>query len=876
MRRHCMEDGKRTLLGDAWRPAAVSTLVLLALLALPSSAFAAFGFESLSSSFAGVGGVTGSLPAGSHPESWTTRLTFSSSEAGGERRVEDNLKELRIELPTGLAAVTGSFPHCPRAMFVEEACPSATAVGSIELTANVELPMATLYLLEPLPGLAAQLGFHTRRVASTIDLSISPRPPYGLIAALTNVSQAVEVFSSDIKLEGRPEGNPFLVLPRSCDEPLQTGFTGSSWQDPGTTVRGTAPEPQSLGGCQSLGYSPVLNVAPTTTAAASPTAFDVTVDVPDQGLFSPAGRATADTRAATVTLPPGLTINPPIAAGLVACTPAELAAEEPDSQPGQGCPKSSKLGTATVTTPLFSEALEGTVYLALPAGSDSPIVSGASSSRFTLELVLRDAERGVLVALPINVDADARSGRLTASFEEIPPLPISHLEMHLNSGGHAPLTTPATCGPHSIDYSLTPSSGNPPLSASQSFVTFSSECSPGFHPALSAGTVSSAAGHSSAFVLELSGGAAAPNPAGFDVSLPPGLSASFAAASVCPEPQVAGGDCPTASKLGYARIAVGTGPEPLWIPLDEDPDSAVYLAGPYKGAPYSLLIVVPAQAGPFDLGDVILRAPITIDPSTAQADVSIEELPQILAGVPLHYRALRVVLDRPGFIRNPTSCETAEITGTARSAEGGSASLADRFQAADCAALPFRPKLQLTLSGPVGRNGHPNLRATLRNDVEGAALKSAAFALPAGELLDLRRIRELCPREAPVGGCPRASQLGSVRLFSPSLQAPIEGPIYLRVPDARLPALAGELRSGGLRFLLHGRTTDAEGHFGVTLTSLPDIPISRAVLDLPGGRRGIVVNSRSLCRGRGEVTATLNAHSGKRRHLKIRPKVAGC
>jgi hypothetical protein len=339
---------------------------------------------------------------------------------------------------------------------------------------------------------------------------------------------------------------------------------------------------------------------------------------------------------------------------------------------------------------------------------------------------------------------------------------------------------------------------------------------------------------------------------------------------------VTSGGCPAGSKLGYTRIAIGSGPEPLWVPSGDQPDSAVYLAGPYQGAPYSLLIVLQAQTGPFELGSVILRAPITVDPTTAQASISIKELPQILDGIPLHYRSIRVVLDRAGFIRNPTSCEPTEITGTAKAVDGSSARLAARFQAADCAALSFKPKLFLRLSGALGRNGHPALRATLRTDPSGAALKSAAFALPAGELLDLRHVRELCSRALPVGQCPSSSRLGTLRLQSPSLQAPLEGPVYLRVPSHRLPDLSAELSSGALSFVLGGRTTDSGGRLGVSLESLPDIPLSSAVLNLAGGRRGILVNSRSLCGKRGSATASFSAHNGMRRRLRVRVGADRC
>jgi hypothetical protein len=842
----------------------------------PSPARAAFGFESLSSVFSATGGATGAMSAGSHPESFSTTLAFNVGGPPDELRPEGFVRNLRIELPVGLVATPALLPQCSRIAFLEDACSPSTAVGTIDFASPVPLETSTVFLLDALPGQTAELGFHASHIPIGIDISISSTPPYGSTASLTNISQEVELFSLTLRLEGSPNGNAFLTLPRSCADSLQTGFAAFSWDDPTAGVFATSPESQPLVDCGDLPYAPALQVAPTTSAAASPSGLVVRLDAPDPGLTSLTGRTAADTGSAILRLPPGLTINPPAAAGLTACTTAELAAEEPDSPPGQGCPRSSSLGTATVTTPLFSEPIDGTVYLGVPEGSASAISTSQSATRLALYLVLHDAERGILLSVPIQLDADPGTGRLSASLDQIPQLPLTHLELHFDSGTRAPLTTSATCGSEAIAYSLAPSSGNPPVEGADSFTTSGPDCNARFVPALSAGTTSNAAGHFAAFVFALSQGAAAPNPSAFSVTLPSGLSAAFGAVTPCPDGQAVSGACPAGSKLGYAQIALGSGPEPLWVPPGEEPDSAVYLAGPYKGAPYSLVIVVPGQAGPFDLGTVVLRAPIAIDPRTARASLSIDELPQILDGVPLHYRTIRVVLDRPGFIRNPTSCEPTAITGTARATDGSTAAISSRFQAADCAALGFRPKLSLQLSGAVRRNGHPGVRAVLRGDPDDAAVSSANITLPSRELLDLRHLRGLCPRDAGADRCPKSSRLGHLRLATSLLTDPLEGPVYLRVPRHRLPEVSAELRSGQLDFVVAGRTTDANGRFGIKLESIPDVPFTEAVLSLPGGRKGIVVNSRSLCGGIGVVAASLGAHNGRVRALRIRPNVRGC
>jgi len=860
-----------------WLLGALATLAtLVALLgALPSPAHADFGLQAVGSSFFADGSATGALLAGSHPETWITTVAFNATDVSGELHADGSLKDLRVELPRGLAAVASLRPRCSRLDFLAEACRPEAAVGSIDFVPKLPHAPFTVYLLDPIQGQAMQLGFHAEHVPTTIGISISPGPPYRAIASLTNLSQVFEPLSLTLTLEGSPGGEPFLTLPSSCAYPAEATFAASSWQATNAAVEEPAPEPQALVDCSSLRYSPDLRVNPTTSEIASPSGIDLAFDAPDSGISSPGGRAAANTETAGVTLSSGLSINPPVAAGLAGCTAAELAAETRSPAPADGCPAASKLGTANVTTPLLSEPIAGAIYLRAPAGPTDAVDADQAGFRFDLDLVLRSDERGVRLAVPLRVHADPVTGRLTASLEQIPQLPVAHLELHFNSGAHAPLTTAATCGSEAIVYSLAPSSGNPPVAGADMFTISAPACDARFAPTLDAGTTSNAAGRSAPFVFELSQGAADPALSGLIVTLPPGLGAAFSGVESCPEGQATNGDCPAGSKVGYARIALGSGPEPLWVPPGEHPDSAVYLAGPYKGAPYSLVIVVPGEAGPFDLGPVVLRAPITIDPRTARASISVEGLPQILDGVPLRYRTIRIVLDRPGFIRNPTSCEPTAITGTARAADGRTAAISDRFQAADCAALRFRPKLSLRLSGAVGRNGHPGVRAVVRGDPKGAAIASANIELPAGELLDLRHLRGLCPRGVTVDRCPKSSLLGNLRLATALIDEPLEGPVYLRVPRHRLPGLSAEVRSGDLGFIVDGRTTAAHGRFGISLGSLPDIPLSEAVLNLPGGRKGIIVNSRSLCGSKKKVAATFTAHSGRGFQLGVRAQVKG-
>lgn len=848
-------------------PAVLLGLVSLLIMAAPA-AQATFGLQSVSTAFTAQGGDLGAQAAGSHPEAWSTTLAFNTIGAPGSEHPDGAVKDLHITLPPGLVGSPALLPECAHTDYVDDACPESTAVGTVSLNISQPLPVLPVYLLEPLAGQAAQLGFHVLQVSVTIDLSISPRPPHNLVASITNVSQIADLFGTVLTIDGAPNDNPFLTLPRSCPDPLQSTFSVASWQAPATLVPASSPDPQIVTDCGALAYAPALAVQPTTSQAAAPSGLDLTLDAPDEGLASPGGRAHADTERAVLHLPAGMTVNPPVAAGLAACDPAQLAAETPGGAPGDGCPQASKLGSAKVQTPLFAKPLAGTIYLAKP---DDPATATAGAENpfdtlLALHLVIEDPERGVLLAMPIAIAADPGTGRLTATLDQIPQFPISRLELHFNSGPHAPLTTPGGCGSETIAYALTPSSGNAPLRGGDSFTT-TGNCAPRFAPTLAAGTSNPVAGRSSSFVLDLSQASGEENLSRLSLNLPPGLSADFAAVRRCPEALAAAGRCPADSRVGFARIAAGNGATPLWIPEAGRAPSAVYLAGPYAGGAVSLVVVVPAQAGPFDLGTFVTRAAITVDPETAQARIDLDPLPQVLKGIPVAYRTVRVVLDRAGFIRNPTSCAAAAVQASVESTAGTTAVASNGFQVGDCGLLGFRPRVTVHLLGPTGRGSHPRLRAVVKARPGDANVRGAGFTLPAAELLDSRHIRKVCTRaEFAAGHCPASSAYGRVRAWTPLLGRPLSGRVFLRESDNKLPDLAVAL-GGEVDLELSGRIDSSHGRLRIALQRLPDVPLSKVVLNMPGGKRGLLANTGGLCARRWRAGGSFNAQNGKRHNL---------
>jgi hypothetical protein len=845
--------------------------------------------------------------AGAHPD---LNIDFELATGPGGIPAA-NARSLGFELPPGLLANSAAVVPCTLAQLLSaepespapSGCPQDSQVGVAEIHV---LSATDAVFREPLYAMAAPGGGHLARLGLialhapllidvgmrpedhglTLSLQGLPVPEYAVLLGLRTTvwgvpadpahdDQRITPYealyaggSPDLPDGRRPSGlgpRPFLFNPTSCQGPLSLVVSTTSYALPDLLRRSATLPP--LTSCGLLAFSPRLALNPGTSDPDSPSGLDLDLSLPEDGIADPGLPVQAAPRRIDLRLPPGFALNPPGAAGLAGCSASEigLLSREPprfDAEPAR-CPSAAKIGTAELTTPLLGEPLAGRLYLAAPG-------LAPQGSSFAAFLVLEG--EGVNVKLPIRLDAGEADGLISVSVDDLPQLALSRFELHLEQGPRAVFHTPSRCGPLAIDYELASWAGRPPIRSSAP-VALDRDCPTGrFAPGLSAGSVNDRAGASSVFTAEVRRSDGESSLSGLSLLLPPGLSAALGSVPLCPPDPAAAGACPPASRLGYLRVALGPGPAPLWVPSGPDPDSAVYLAGPYRGAPYSLLATVPARAGPFDFGAVTERAAVHIDSSEARARVDFEPLPRILAGVPLDYRAVRLVLDRPDFIHNPTSCQPMRVAGTATSSGGSLAALSDRFQAADCAALRFRPRVSLHLSTPA-RNAHPALRTTVRSAAGEADISAAGFSLPSAELLDLHRLRALCPRDLAVDRCPPDSRLGSVRIWSPLSAAPLEGPVYLREPAKGLPDLITEVRGGGVELILHGHITGAEGSTGIALTSLPDLALSKAVITLSGGRHGIIVNSKPLCRdpdpGRGE--ATFAAHNGKRR--LFRPKL---
>ena len=807
----------------------------------------------------------------------------------------ENLRDVVTHVPPGVVGNPTATPlRCTAAQLAQPdptpglqipICPADSQVGLALLNGNDVIP---LYNLVAPRGMPAQFGFYYLGIVVTLHPELRPSDN-GIDIVSEQVPSSTPVPKFEATFWGVPadpshdnirarctlglygaNGNlchtdapqvPFLRQPTSCSgAPLPWSVEIDTYKNPGVFHRADATTP-AIEGCEKVPFDPDLSLAPTEQGAHAPSGLDVSLAMPqDWGRDS---ISQADLRAVTLALPEGMAVNPASADGLEACTDAQLRLGL--EGPAQ-CPDGAKLGSLELTTPLLDHPVAGSVYLRTQASKDP-----ASGEMYRLAIVLHSDQDGIDVKLPGSLRIDPDTGQLTTVFSDLPQLPFESMQLHLDAGPRAPLTTPQACGTYAAAATLTGWNGKT-LTAEPGF-TVDQDCAASpFSPGFSAGTANPIAGAFSPFALRVTRDPGQPNLARIDVTLPEGQLAKLAGVPVCSGGQAASGECPDASRVGRVVSAVGEGSSPLYIPQAGKAPTAVYLAGPYKGAPYSILARVPAQAGPFDLGNVLVRSALRVDPETTQASVESDPLPQIFGGIPVRYRDVRVEVDRPEFTLNPTDCRPTAVTGTIASASGQSAEVSDRYQVGDCAALGFKPKLAISLSGKTRRAGNPALTAVLTMPANGANISRAVVTLPHSEFIAQDHLDNVCTRvqyaaEGGGGaGCPKGSAYGRARAFSPLLDTPLEGPVYLRSNggDRELPDLVVSL-NGPIHVDLVGYIDSDKrtGGLRTTFARVPDAPVSKFVLKMPGGEKSLLENSTDICRGRHRSIVKMDGQNGR-------------
>ncbi|HEY3435489.1 MAG TPA: hypothetical protein VGK41_07525 [Solirubrobacterales bacterium] len=869
---------------------AAAALALLGVWASPAAAAEEFDKFAVESAFASV---TDSQ-AGKHADMTIgVKLTRDGNQPYALAR------DIEIELPPGVIGNPQAIPRCTAEQLGDSsensACPFESQVGTTLVRVVQPVPgvfKEPIYNMVPPKGtdIVARLGFIAVGWPAFINVRVDP-VDFGIIATAEGVpsasglSEAIstiwgvpsdpdhdedritpeESLEGEVPAEPRSvtPGGPFFSNPTDCSMTRQVRVTARSYQLPDQPSTKVASFPQ-ITGCGKLGFAPSFTTALTNPEAAAPSGLDTVTTIPQDE--SPQGLATSTLKSARVIFPRGIAINPAAGDGLQGCS---------DEQVGYGlnapanCPEAAKIGTIEAEVPALEKTLHGAVYQRTP-----------EPGRLFGLWVVAD-EQGVHLKLPARIEPDKETGQITAVFDGIdalgglPQVPVAGLKLNVYGGPRAPLSTPG-CGTYLTRFSFVPWSGRPAAEGTAPMQVTTGCGKGGFAPRINAGSLTPFAGAYTPFSFTLTRQDGESNPQTIALHMPQGLLAKLAGVPLCGEAEAASGACPAASRLGSLTASSGVGGAPLWIPQPGKAPTAAYLAGPYNGGPYSIVSVVPAQAGPFDLGLVVNRSAIRVDPDTSEATVLTDPLPQFLEGVPVTYRTVSVLVDRPEFTLNPTSCKPKQISATITAADGGVAQASTGFQATGCSKLPYSPKLKIAFKGQMKRSGNPAVRATLTQKPGQANTAAATVILPKSQFIDNSHINNPCTRvQFNAEACPPKSTLGTVEAKSPLLDQPLKGKLVFRSNggERELPDIVADLRGqNGIRVIQVGFIDSVNGRVRTRFLSVPDVPLSRAVFNFFGGKRGLIENSKNLCATRPRVEIRLKAQSG--RDSVTKPKIA--
>lgn len=732
---------------------------------------------------------------------------------------------------------------------------------------------------------------------------------------------------------GQTGDGTFITNPTTCFDPNQYPHLYSTWfrahsygeENPTFPVGSTPVEAKvesSSGeliqqeGCDKVPFDPTIGIDAGTTQVDSPSPATVDVKLP----FDPTkeggevreegkeGISQSHVRKAEVTLPKYMGLNPSGAQGLVACTDAQFKKGTRDYN--NECPKDSIIGTATVESPPLNAPLTGNVYVGEQKSTDPQ-----SGEEFRILIEAKEENEGVAVRLVGHTKADPSTGQLTAVFTEHPALemtgsqndlpeglpqaPFTSVKVHFD-GSKAVLTSPPVCSNESTSH-LEPWARPGENKPVDSKVTLTSDPTGGncptsmaarkFTPLYKAKTDSSKAGSYSPFHVTIARRDGEQELKVVDVTLPKGLTGKLAGIPYCSESDIAAAaansgkaelakpSCTGESLLGTATTQSGTGANPLKL------TGTVYLAGPYKGAPLSLVTVTPAVAGPFDLGTVVVRVALFVEPETAQIHAVSDVIPDVFGGVKLDLRSINLDIDRNQFMINPTNCAAQATTGAidgggadpTNSATFSSYAVNDPFQAIECNKLGFKPKLKVKLSGPTKRAKNPRLTATLTARKGDANVLRTALTMPHSLFLDQSHIGTVCTRpQLASHTCPKASVYGSAEAKSPLLTNKLKGKVFLVSSSHKLPDLLVDLR-GQVEIYLRGVISSKHGGLKTVFNNTPDVPVSKFVLKMKGGKKSLLVNSTNTCAKPQRAVLKIKGQNGKKvNNNKFKLNIASC
>jgi hypothetical protein len=880
--------------------------------------------------------------AAGHPKWGFTQFIVKHTGLGPLEEPVGEVGTVRVDLPVGLSVNPGATEQCPLAVFESGAENCLTTfpgskVGESQVTTSllgvVTEPTAPLtrvpvYNVVPVFGEAARFGLELAgnevflrgdvawgsdyHEGFTIDV------PKSLPTGLGGIVLRNRLVFEGTSGEGTTGDGTFLTTPSTClGEAFPWGPSGhiystwllaSSWEEkeeeekgegyvfPGSALppfESPIPEGAEPEECATIPYKPEVEVEPNTSATNSPAGAAVGITVPHllpDFVAAEDEQDSSTTKRAQVTLPLGMGINPSAANGLKTCSDAQF---HKGSKAAVECPPESKIGTVTIESPPLPEGnLEGDVYVGQQLSRDP-----TSGDEYRIFVDAESARYGLSVRLLGKVSANPATGQLTTTFDGTPQVPFTSFRLEFDPGARAVLSSPPTCGPARTTTVMTPWSGNPAARPNGDFILTSA---PGggacaktmagrpFSPGFGLAPRSNLAGAFSPQSIQITRPDGQQELKGAEIILAPGMTGKLAGIPYCSEAalgaaaansgkaEAANSSCAAASLVGTATVKAGTGPAPLQI------GGKVFLSGPWNGAPLSLAVVTPATAGPFDLGTVVVRVALFVEPETAQIRAVSDPIPDVFGGTQLSVRSVDIQLDRPNFTLNPTSCDPLASGGALR---GGGADptnpaafsafpVSVPFQTSACEKLPFRPKLSMRLFGGLKvarRSGHPKFRAVLVARGGDANIRRAAVTLPHSEFLDQSHIGTVCVKASlAANDCPARSIYGYARAKTPLLDDELAGPVYLVPSNHGLPDLLVDLR-GQVNIRLRGTISSAKARIKTVFETVPDVPVSKFVLTMKGGKKGLLANSRNLCAGPNFSFASFKAQNGKRLKKKKLP-----
>ncbi len=831
--------------------------------------------------------------AAGHPQYGITGFEFNSTASGLGRKPIGNVKRVRVDIPPGLAADPEALPACPVKTFEEDACPAETEVGKDELTAFVaaaNVPLsAPVYNLQQPPGLPLDFGIHASvpLVANEhifLEGHVSWNTDFHEYFEINNITKSIPLLKSKLIFNGRAGEGNFLTLPSVCSTTTTSYLEVESWE--GEISKTSTHTPVGVEGCDRVPFKPTAEVHPETATSDEPDGVTAEVKVPQN--VAPEAINTADIDDAHVTLPEGLTLNPSAARGLAACTAAQAGLQQ--VSPGVrttapvSCPAASKVASVSIETDLPPGSLAGSVYLGSPTGA--PIAGPPYTIYVDAESAL-----GVSVRLQGQVTPNPATGRLEATFAGNPQLPFGDLAMRFDGGSLAPLANPLSCAAGQVEGLFAPYTGAAATLSSTPFTATGCPSPLPFSLSQSTHGTSATAGAYTSYTFALARADGQQYLADVKTTLPAGLLGAIPTVALCAEAPANAGTCPAASEIGGASVSAGAGSEPYAFA------GKVFLTGPYGGAPYGLSIVVPANAGPFDFGDVIARAGVGVGLYSGRAVVT-AALPTIVQGVPLRLRNIDVTVNRPNFLFNPTSCSPLATESQLSGFVPGSSALTEQsvsspFQVGECNKLAFTPELTAATGARVSRVNGAGLevKVTQAAGTQPAGLGQANIhevltSLPKKLAARITTLHKACPSATfeagpPPGGCSEEARVGSASVTTPVLPDPLTGPAYLvshggeAYPDLDV-ILSGD---NGVEVVLVGHTHIARtGILSSAFESLPDVPISSFALSLPIGPHSVLTNNRngSLCGAHLAMPTTIVAQSGARITQSTKIAVRNC